>query len=336
MPNLLSHVNQSNLTLKQLMEVLSQAYDHQTVIEQMRKYCLQLPSEEIMKTGMEFLYINGFYEDLQQLIKRNQQSASSSNRQWATIYQLIIDRRMNRYSPHQLLQTINQINTAEPELLCLIEFVKVTAYYDLNQFSQIGNFLHNHQKLMEAIEDRLLITYFNTRLYHIMLTYYLIRNEVIMARKYAYRVLNLTDNTRTKASIHIKLGLSYTFDTYEQGMYHLGEALKVSTENGFDSLIHVIQNHNIPFLSAHFNKTDNIFTDDKSEQAHLEIAKGNNIKAIEILNQLPMNSPFQLYYMGKATQDKDILLQSYNYFIKKRSDYFFSRLPLRELQKVTE
>ena len=331
-----SNANKGDLKLNQLMEALSREHGHQTVIELMRKCCLELPSKHIMKTGMEFLYINGFYEDLQQLIIKNQQSNDQSNRQWAAIYQLIIDRRTNRYSPHELLQTINQMHTTEPELRCLIEFVKVTAFYDLNQFSKIGNFLHIQQQLMDAIEDRLLVSYFNIRLYHIMLTYYLIRNEVIMARKYAYRVLNQTDNIRTKASIHIKLGLSYTFDTYEQGIYHFREALKIAEENNFYNVSYVIQHHNIPFLSAHFNKTENIFTDDKSEQAHLEIAKGNNQTAIEILNELPMDSPFQLYYMGKAKQDKDILLESYNFFIQKRSDYFFSRLPLRVLQEWSQ
>lgn len=332
MLNLLNNVNQYELTLKQLMEKLKKEHDHQNVIELMRKYCLQFPSQNIMKTGMEFLYINGFYDDLQQLIKKNAQLDNPSNQQWAAIYQLIIDRRRKRYSPHQLLQTINQMNTTEPELRCLMEFVKVTAYYDLNQFSKIGNFLHVQQRLVEAIEDSLLVSYFNIRLYHIMLTYYLIRNELITTRKYAFRLLNLTDNPRTEASIHIKLGLSYTFDTYTQGMYHFKEGLKISKENGFDNIVHIIQNQNIPFLSAHFNQTDNIFTDDKSEQAHIEIAKGNSQKAIEILNELPMDSPFHLYYMGKAKQDRNILLQSYNSFIQERSDYFFSRLPLLALR----
>ncbi|MBM7601244.1 hypothetical protein JOC34_003665 [Virgibacillus halotolerans] len=334
MLNLLDNVNKQALTLKQLMEILKQKHNHQQVIELMKTYCLELPSLSLMKTGMEFLYINGFYDDLQQLIEKNEQSDNPSNRQWAAIYQLIIDRRMNRYSPHQLLQTINRMNTTETELRCLIEFVKVTAYYDLNQFNQIGNFLHRQQFLMEAIEDSLLVSYFNIRLHHIMLTYYLIRNELIMARKHAFRVLNLTDNPRTKASIHIKLALSYTFDTYEQGMYHLEEALKISRQNQLDHITHIIKNHNIPFLSAHFNRIEDIITDDKSEQAHIEMVRGNNQKAIEILNELPMDSPFQLYYMGKVKLDRDLLLQSYNLFIQERSDYFFSRLPLLELKRI--
>jgi tetratricopeptide (TPR) repeat protein len=316
------------------METLKQAHSHRQVIALMRTYCLQLPSLSLMKTGMEFLYINGFYDDLQVLIKKNEQTGNPSNQQWATIYQLLMDRRMKRYSPHQLLQEICQINTEEPELSSLIGFVKVTLYYDLNKFNKIGNFLHQLQQFMATIQDSLIKSYFDIRLHHVMLTYYLIRNELIMARKHGFKVLMLTDNPETKASVHIKLALSYTFDTYEQGMYHLREALKIAKQNHLKHTARIIENYNIPFLSAHFNQTDHIVTDDKSEQAHIEIARGNKQKAIEILNELPMDSPFQLYYLGKAMQDRDILLQSYNHFIKERSDYFFSRLPLYELNRV--
>lgn len=327
-------VNKDELTLEQLKELLSQKHNSKTVMELMRNFCLQSTSMDIQKKGMEFLYINGFHDELQLLIRKNRASNNTSNREWAEIYQILADRRLKLYSPHKLLQTINRISTSEPELLCLIEFVKVTAYYDLNQFNRIGNFLDIHQYLIEAIEDRLLVSYFNMRLNQILLSYYLIRNEIILARKYAYRILNQTENERTKANTHIKLGLSYTFDTYSQGMYHLSEALKIARENNLLNIIDIINNRNIPFLSAHFNKLENITTNDISEQAHIEIAKGNNARAIELLNELPMDSPFQLYYMGKVKQDKDLLLKSYKLFIGKRSDYFFSRLPLNAIRNM--
>lgn len=326
--------NQNTLTLNQLKEQLSREYDGSTVINLMRRYCLQASSKNILKTGMEFLYMNGFYDDLQVLIKKNMESGSPSNKQWALIYQIIIDRRLNHYTPHELLQSISKINTAEPELLCLIEFVKVTAYYDLKQYSKIGNFLEMHQQLLNEVGDKLLVSFFKIRLYQIMMTYYLTRNEIIMARKYGFRVLSRTESKRTKAGTHIKLGLSYTFNSYEQGMYHLTEALQIAEENKLNNIAYIIKNHNIPFLSAHFNNVESISTDDKSEQAHIEIAKGNDQKAIEILNQLSLDSPFQLYYLGIATKDKDILIQSYNYFIQKRSDYFFSRLPRKALKEL--
>lgn len=323
------------LSLEQLKEFLSRDHNDETVIQLIRKYCLQSSSRDIQKKGMEFLYMNGFFGELQQLIEKNLKSTYTSNRQWASIYQLMIDRRIKRTPPHELLQRIKRMPTInDPETECLIEFVKVTLYYDLNQLGKLGNFLEIQQQLFARIDDRLLVSFFNIRLNHILMIYYMSRNELIMARKCAYRVLNLSQNPSTKAGVHIKLGFSYTFDTYFQAMHHLEEATALAEKYELKDVLHLIRNNNIPFIAAHFKKVEGITTVDKSEQAHIEIAKGNKDKAIEILSNIPLNSPFRLYYMGKAKHDKRLLLQSHKDFIEKRSDYFFSRLPLNILKTM--
>src|SRR5699024_10384020 len=169
---------------------------------------------------------------------------------------------------------------------------------------------------------------------HNLFIYYLVRNEVIIARKYAFRVLTQTNNPETEISLHMALGLSYIFDTYFQAMYHYTEALKIAKKENLDKIVETIEQQNIPFISAHFNKVKGVTSTDKSEQAHIEIAKGNYAKAEAILSEIETNSPFRMYYVGMAKRDKTILLQSYNQFIEKRSDYFFSRLPLNALQKM--
>ncbi len=194
--------------------------------------------------------------------------------------------------------------------------------------------MERQQKLFDKIEDRFLLSFFHVRLNQNLFVYYLVRNEVIIARKYAFQALNQVTNPMTKISLHVNLGLSYVYETYEQGMYHLRKALEIAQAENMSSLVELIEQRNIPFLSAHFGRVDGITTTDKSEQAHIAIAKGNYAKAEAILSDIDMNSPFRLYYLGMAKQSKDILLQSYSYFIEKRSDYFFSRLPLNALQKL--
>src|SRR5699024_5807981 len=160
------------------------------------------------------------------------------------------------------------------------------------------------------------------------------RNELIVARKYAFQVLNLTMNAKVKTNMHMNLGLTYTFDTYDQGMYHLNEALILAKKHDFYNSIRQIENHNIPFLSAHFKQLEGVTSTDDSERAHIEIAKGNLDKAKKILKDIEINSPFKLYYLGLATQDRNTLLKSYNHFIEKQSDYFFSRLPLNIIKNM--
>jgi hypothetical protein len=326
--------NKEDLTLEELMEVLTQEHDNETVTEMVKSYCLQSNSLDIQKKSMEFLYMHGFYNELQQLADINKESDNPSNRLWAKVYQINIDRRFGSRTPDESLKQIKRIQTTDPELKCIVEFTRVTIYYDLNQFSKIGNFLDIQHELFSAVRDKLLLSYFKIRLNQILMTYYLMRNEIIMARKYGYRVLNHSFSPRTKASTHVKLGISYTFDNYFQGMHHLQQALQIGKKHNLNNIIKLVEEQNIPFLAAHFNKVEGISTPDKSEQAHIEIARGNNEKAIEILSQLPLDSPFVLYYLGKAKQDKDLLLQSYSYFFEKRSDYFFSTLALNILRHM--
>ncbi|SFB26769.1 hypothetical protein SAMN04488072_11266 [Lentibacillus halodurans] len=328
--------NNDELTLEQVMLVLEKEHDEQTVEQLIRKFCLETTSDNTQKKGMEYLYMNGYYDDLQQSIIKNKSSKNPSNQKWAEVYQLTLDRKQRRYSDQEILRHVNAMKTDEPELKCLLEFIKVTVYYGRGEYGKLGNILEKQQYLFEKINDHFLLEFFHDRLYHNLFVYFLVRNEVIMARKYAFRVLTRTTNSKTKISLHINLALSYMYDTYYQGMYHLNEALKIAKKDDLNRIANIIVQNNIPFLSAHFKKVENITSTDKSEQAHIEIAKGNYFKARAILKEIEIDSPFKMYYLGMAKQDKSLLLQSYNNFIEKRSDYFFSRLPLNALQKMSD
>lgn len=334
LPELMTTISDSTeLTIGQIIVMLSQEHTEQEVLELTRKYCLQSTSTEIQKKGMEFLYINGFYEDLKLLIIKNLQSPNDSNRKWAEVYQIVMDRRARRYSAGQMRTHLIEMRTSDPELRCLIELLIVDTYFNQLDFGKIANLLDKQHELFDSIQDNFMLSSFNLRLYQKLFIYYWKRNELIMARKYAFRALNQTNSPETKVNLHVNLGLSYTFDTYYQGMYHLKEALKIAKQYNFNKRIYSIENNNIAFLSAHFKRPANIVTDDVSEQAHLEIAKGNNEKAIELLEQVDLSSPFKMYYMGLAKQDKNLLSTSCKMFVE-RSDYFFSRLPMNAIKNL--
>lgn len=331
--NSLSSIPDENkLSLGQVQLMLFREHNNETALQLMRQFCLQSTSDEIKKKGMEFLYTNGYINDLQLLVNKNRESSNASNREWAEIYQLVVNRKRQsgQYS-RALAEHLSFYKTDDPELQCVIELLKLACHFDLREFGKVGNFLDKLSDLFDAVEDVQLLFYFNLRLYQNLFIYYWTRNELIMARKYAFRVLNETTNNQTIVNMHINLGLTYTFDTYFQGMYHLNKASKLAEKYHYQDSLRAIHQQNIPFLSAHFKQVDGIVSDDKSEQAHIEIAKGNYDQAIKLLNEVPIDSPFKLYYLGAAKQDKNILLQSYNQFIEKRSDYFFSRLPLNDL-----
>ncbi|MFD1852156.1 AimR family lysis-lysogeny pheromone receptor [Oceanobacillus bengalensis] len=321
-------------TWEQFQERVRLECDIETETQMMRRFFLQTSSIDVQKKGLEFLYMNGFYDDLQLLIKINQQSDYTSNRNWARIYQILLDTKSGQYSPEELLQQLEQLHTQETEVLCLKEFAKINIYYNRNQYNEFGNFLNTIEQLFLMIDDYFLLDYFKLRISQIYFVYSLMKNELIIARKYGYKVLTLTKSPSIQVDAHIKLGLSYTFDSYSQGIYHLEQALKIAKKHHLTEKIYLIEQRNIPFLSAKFKKVENISTNDISEQAHIEIAKGNDEKAVELLEDVSLDTPFRLYYMGKAKGDRNLLIRAYKEFIHERGDYFFSRLPLDELRKI--
>src|SRR5699024_12803425 len=118
--------------------------------------------------------------------------------------------------------------------------------FGINDSGSMCNFLDRLLPLCDQIDDRLIVFYFTLRLYQNLFIYYCMRNELIIARIYAFRALNKTPNPMTKVNIHINLALTYTFDTFHQGMYHMSEALKLSQTHRYDDQIYRIKHRNIP------------------------------------------------------------------------------------------
>lgn len=322
------------LSLGEFINITSREHSKQAVIELTREFILTSSSREINKKGMEFFYMHGLYDDLRLLIKINKGYTEQSSQNWAQMYQLLLDRLFKQYVPLDLLEQISRINTNEADLNCLQGLAKIAVYFDIRDYAQAGTQLMAQTSLCEELDDIYLHTSFTTKLYAYLFNYYLIKNELVTARKYAYRALNKHNSPNTEAQLHAYLGLSYIFDTYFQGMYHLSKALKIAKTHHLTNLIHTLEQRYIPFTCAHFNQTDGIQSTLSAQQAHLAIANGDNARAMEILRHLPEENPFVLYYMGVAAQDKQILMKSYTYFIEKESNYFFSRLPLNALQNI--
>src|SRR5699024_12020913 len=114
---------------------------------------------------MEFLYMNGYFDDLRQIIDSNKTSQQQTNQLWAEIYQIMIDRRMKRHPSHLLLQRLNSIMTDDANLTCLIELTRVSIYYDQNKIGKITNLLDEQHNLFFQLIDRYLFLSFFLLLY---------------------------------------------------------------------------------------------------------------------------------------------------------------------------
>ncbi|CQR46177.1 hypothetical protein BN1058_00428 [Paraliobacillus sp. PM-2] len=321
-----------DLRLDQFIQILSIKYDEKVVIELAKDFCLQMDNEEDLRVGMEFLYIHGYYHELDKLIEKNKKSQNLLNRKWAEIFKLTMA-RVHRKLPHdEILQRLNRFEIEDNDSQCLLLINKLNIYFDLYQYGALGNILGDLQHQIQQVNNPLLAYLYNYCLELLLFVFYWKRNALLLSRKYGFRVLNKVFNKKVKAHLHLNLSLTYIFDDFESSMHHLKEARKIAEKFQENRLLHMIDNQNYPFICAHFNRTEGVVSDNVSEQAHLEIARGNLKKAQALLSGITEVTPFTKYYLGRAHQDRKYFINAYNDFIEKQSDHFFARLPLLEMK----
>lgn len=331
-PNIVSSTEE--LTFGQLYHEIHIQHDPEIANDVIRKKCLESSSKDVQKKGMEFLYANGYFKDLEQLVEKNLLSEDPCVRKWADVFQIFLPQGHHHPTPLEIYNRIQTIEAKEYELKVLIKFARAHICHLMSHYNKMGDLISYIDDLLVGLEDPLFRKYMLERHNHLALIYTFSRNEIIISRKYAYKILAGSKNPLFLIDVHMKIGLSYLFESYSKGMYHFKEALQIAKIRNLDESIHFIEQKLIPFYSAHFGKTDGISSENKIEQAHIEIAKGNVEKAIEILEKYPLNTPEVLYYMGKAKKDKKLLLQAYEGFIEQQSHYFLCRLPLNEIKKL--
>ncbi|WP_077623486.1 AimR family lysis-lysogeny pheromone receptor [Sediminibacillus massiliensis] len=317
-----------------VFQSLTETAGIRNAIDLTKDFCLMASSHQNRRTGMEFLYSYGFLEELDKLIDINRHSDNELNRRWGELYWIINERRKRNLNTKEYLKLLSGLELGELELQCLSDFLKVYAHFERKEYGMLGTYLDRLLLAVHEVQDPLLNELFSVRLDEIMLTYHWKRNEMIIARKYGYRILNTTHSSRKKIDIHNTMALGYLFDSYQQAIEHAREAKRIALQTEDLTAIQGVNNFTIPFISAYHGVTEGIETPVESETAHLALARGDYETCVRILAGFEQLSPFQQYYLGKALQDKNLLEVAYRRFIHERSDYFFARLPLLEIQRT--
>lgn len=319
--------------LAEARRLLYEQEENEAVVNRLLvKYCLWSNDAYINRTGLEYVYMKEDFTQLQRLIYKNAVHPNLKNRQWAKVYQVLLDYRNRTEEPYLLLNRLRVMKTDCPELNVVIQFAKVPLYYTLNEYGYIGEITAQKKDVIQSIKDPMIRQNLYMRLQESLFIYHLKRNEVIIARKYAYKLTKYHLKPERAVRIEMNLGLSYIFETYEQGIYHLHRAKKIAKQNDLFEVYQKINDTIIPFFSAHFKRTEGISTDNTIGQAFIHIAKGEYAQAMHVLEQTPLNNPYIYYLMGLATGERDYFIRSYDCFVKRRSNFFFARLPLQELK----
>jgi len=309
-------------------------YSYDNVTKIMTNYFLETKNTKHMKCGMEFLFVNDDYQNLQHLIIKNKHTKKSRNQEWAKMYQMMLDAGEKMHLRVDMINRIQEFETRDPVVEVLLELVFAAVHLHSRNFKFLGSSIDKILLLKENVSSPLLLHCFEARIEQLKFYYYWRQNEVILARKVANDLLEKLLHSRTKIRLNAHLGLTYIYDVYERGFYHIKKALKLAEKVNEQKYLWNLKNHTIPFYSALFGHTKGIRTEAICEQAHLEIVKGNHERALQLLSKLTDKTPFQYYYLGLATKSRSYLEKSYKVFRDEKCDLFFCRLPLKALRTM--
>lgn len=320
--------SEKELQFSQFLTMISLDSDEAAQLEMAKEFLYKSNSDLDKRLALEYFYMNECYQDLQYFIEVNQASLNDLNQESAMLYQSMLDLKSEK-PVHTIRKQPKSISTQHPELRCLKYFLYIEMDKKVYNYERIGCFLNKIQKQLHHIENPLFITFCQIRMQILLFQYYWKRNELILARKHAYEALLMPYHIRQKAQLHLDLALSYIYEDFESSVYHIEEAKYIADCLDDQRILNRITNKTYPFICAHFGRVNGVTTNDPVEQAHLEIAKGNDQLAKKMLEDLNITTPFTQYYLGLATREHHFFIYSYQHFMEKRSDHFFARLPLK-------
>ncbi|MFC0525195.1 AimR family lysis-lysogeny pheromone receptor [Pontibacillus salicampi] len=324
-------------TCQSLFRIETELLEHHpnyVVREKMKDYLLASSIHCEMRYGLEYLYLNGYFHELSELIEKNRTVSSELNEQWADVYDLLLFRYRTAPDPHYFLKQVDRIEPLEEDMAQLKTMMVIYGNATLRRYHYLGLYVEQLRTYIQRMNNPFLKRLFQFRLDEILFNYHWKRNEVILARKHAYKLIYHSQNTYKMAIFHNVLAYTYIFESYDQAMHHAHQALANAEYAMFDNIHKIVTHNTIPFIASVFEKPNGITTEDEGEQIHLMIARGETVEASRRLREMSSLSPFKQYYLGKAEQNADMLLTSYQRLIQEQSDYFFARLPLLELEKI--
>lgn len=307
--------------------------DH--AMKKLTNHFLKTDCTEIKKIGMEFFFVHEKYKELDELIEENKQILRCSNQEWAEVYNLMLKTVKRNECLLTVANEIYLCKTKDPVVKILKEFIYIYIQLKAKNYEGITTYIEKIRTLMEVVDNKFLIASFENRIDLVMFRYYWTRNEMINTRRIGFNLIKKSIPNHLKVRIHISLGLSYIFETFEQGMYHFKKALRISKKNDYCNHIYMIKNFFIPFYAAHFHRVRGKNNEFKLEENTLLVVKELEKITATLLEKRKKKTPLVYYLLGIVHQNRSYLAKSYHLYAHKCKDYYLSRLPLQALQQLS-
>ncbi|GAA0381509.1 AimR family lysis-lysogeny pheromone receptor [Bacillus horti] len=295
--------------------------------------------------GLEYCAVNRLWSEFDFLLDLLANSTNPCDREWASMYSLLKEKREVKYDPVDFLKKVEEFRPKEIELKALKSILKGVLYFELSDHNTI--LLHNNDTdmLIENIKSDYIRSSYSVRLGLIMSAVHFYSNNLEKSRQYSYSIIGQDFIDYAKTTAFNSLGLTYMLEDYERAKDYFTKAINYAIT--FNHSVYLKSARlNLSFLQSFYGiKSD--FSESIDDHVTLAnyiyhlIQKGEHSLAREHLDQIDyenlteLDKGFYFYYNGLLKNDSSTFYESVEAFLNAEN-YFYVQLPLLELQKLGE
>uniref|UniRef100_UPI003F4976B8 AimR family lysis-lysogeny pheromone receptor n=1 Tax=Bacillus multifaciens TaxID=3068506 RepID=UPI003F4976B8 len=313
-------------------------------------FCSVTTSKKNLRIAMEYANAKGDLLLLKLVVDREKNSSLAMNREWAYVYELVWMRSSGVIAKQELLDRLEDrkgskvIKTNEMKILYGI----LTCYTmcDLETYNSLLEYADVLLPKVENISDSFIKSAYLGRIKECLSFAYLVQDKLENLRSTCHEILELEDPENCfnmlRASALVYLAESFTFDCYDSASKYIKESLEQLEPYYFEREKQRRQEilNTYAFIKMVNKKgLENIKVYHPAEESFLEIIKGNNQNAVDILNKLEKKNgfltPMQYCYLGIAKNDIALIEKSISLF-ECAGNRFYCKFPKKILAKFNK
>lgn len=278
--------------------------------------------------AIEFLYMNDYLTDVEV-----QLSQGGYDQDITKLYRIIVDRKKIPLTSKET-RDIESFEFTHPSLQVLHLFLLVYAHNDMKKYGSMDKYMDVILESLLKINEPLFHYYMKLRFDELTFQHYWKTNNILLAKKFAYKFINAGLSPKKQAAMNHHLALCHVFEDYHTAMSYVDKSLEITKQYELNRYKQILLNNTAPFIAAFHEKAENIHTTDLVEKAHVAIANNDRSTGIRILSSLGSLTPFQESYLGLAKRDLTMLENAKRRFIHDNGDLFFAQLPEHYMKRV--
>lgn len=271
-----------------------------------------------------------------ELLNKIQLSTTSENKEWGIMYNLY-DNMHN--DPIETLNVVNQTKVKSNSMLAFKGLLQVYSSYLTDIFQCSDELFDIYEERIHDIKNNFLRNSFLMRLYTVKSIINLDKGRIEECRKLCHELLDMCNDCYTEAIAYQTLGMSYLFESYNQGMDFLTNAKNRYQRNSGRSdgdIRNSINLHNV-FWKKPIELIELKTTQDKHDTVMYFVNVGDISEATTILESINYDTlsdrdkAFHWYCKGLVTGEIDCYYESIRHF-KRIGDKYYIKFPIIQLK----